>query len=895
MTVFITKHYSSQYAQFIVMCVVLMMSWPSLGLSAPERLREQALNYHRAGQLKQARAVYRKILKQRQRTQSKHPLQIVKSLADLAQVEIDRGKFDEAEHWLRQALYLISDHQIDDSVVVAKIYQIQGTHAYYQGRYQQAFEWYTKALRRHQILFTNNHPLVAESLNGLAMVHYAQQDYQAAQQLLHQAHAIYVNSNASATLAGATVLNNLGLVTQARADSTTAINHLQQALLIQRHILPDHHPSIAETLHNLASVYFDQGLYPQATKLLKSSLDVTQSNSQQGYPSKAHTLDMLSVINSILGRYEIALKYARRATRIYFKRITSNTPRPLLSGSFSEHRSIRFLFEHHIEALIELKKYRNKPDDQSYQKELFRQMQLAHISTSGHALLARYVQSTGINHTGTLTTVSINETQLLLADDEAVLLYYLGVNHGYLMLVSQQTIRFQQLDLNQQTIHRWLQPLFASLKNPAATRISEIRTFDLDSALMLYRKLIEPVANDLDTIKHLLVIKDPEFEQLPFPLLVTTPSDIDIQRFTQFSGYRSVDWLIKHYAVSELPGVRALSVLRATNTTQRPNKPLIAFGAPDLSVDVKIHHNISQSTRKNKQTLIRPNQHDSVSTGNTAKKRYNVSQSTPRNQLSEIRLERDQYRPSNQTILKPRYNLSQSTPQSSVSLVPTRATSTLSINRRELRQLPKLNNAASELKQLANLLNVSESVVITGKQATESRLKETTLSDYQILAFATHGLTAQQSARLNGPAQAALLLTPPETPTEFDDGLLIAEEIAQLDLNADWVILSACNTGVNDPVSLTGLARAFFLAGSRSLLVSYWNLESRAARELNIGLFKQIADKPHIRRAEALRQSMLKFLQPGMQTYYAHPYFWAPFTIIGEGGSLDSSHINISH
>lgn len=105
--------------------------------------------------------------------------------------------------------------------------------------------------------------------------------------------------------------------------------------------------------------------------------------------------------------------------------------------------------------------------------------------------------------------------------------------------------------------------------------------------------------------------------------------------------------------------------------------------------------------------------------------------------------------------------------------------------------------------------------------------------------------------------------------------------------------MSACNTGVNDPVSLTGLARAFFLAGSRSLLVSYWNLESRAARELNIGLFKQIADKPHIRRAEALRQSMLKFLQPGMQTYFSHPYFCAPFTIIGEGGSLDSSHINI--
>jgi CHAT domain-containing protein len=95
--------------------------------------------------------------------------------------------------------------------------------------------------------------------------------------------------------------------------------------------------------------------------------------------------------------------------------------------------------------------------------------------------------------------------------------------------------------------------------------------------------------------------------------------------------------------------------------------------------------------------------------------------------------------------------------------------------------------------------------------------KRTQLADYGIVYFATHGLVAGD---VKGLAEPSLVLSIPRQPTEFDDGLLTASEVAQLKLNADWVVLSACNTIAGDKPgadALSGLARSFFYAGARAL------------------------------------------------------------------------------
>ena len=115
--------------------------------------------------------------------------------------------------------------------------------------------------------------------------------------------------------------------------------------------------------------------------------------------------------------------------------------------------------------------------------------------------------------------------------------------------------------------------------------------------------------------------------------------------------------------------------------------------------------------------------------------------------------------------------------------------------------------------------------------------------------------------------------------------------MAQLDLNADWVILSACNTAsAGDMVgaeALSGLARAFFYAGARALLVSHWYVDSDGAVKLTTRAIRELRQDPKIGRAEALRRAMLALMadtsRPADSMPAAHPAVWAPFVVVGEG------------
>ena len=122
--------------------------------------------------------------------------------------------------------------------------------------------------------------------------------------------------------------------------------------------------------------------------------------------------------------------------------------------------------------------------------------------------------------------------------------------------------------------------------------------------------------------------------------------------------------------------------------------------------------------------------------------------------------------------------------------------------------------------------------------------------------------------------------------------MLTASEVALLKLDADWVILSACNTASSDgepgAEGLSGLARSFFYAGACSLLVSHWPVGTNSAVELTTGIFEEMKTNPEIGRAEALRRSMTRLINNQAHPEYAHPYFWAPFVVVGEGANIQT-------
>jgi CHAT domain-containing protein len=200
--------------------------------------------------------------------------------------------------------------------------------------------------------------------------------------------------------------------------------------------------------------------------------------------------------------------------------------------------------------------------------------------------------------------------------------------------------------------------------------------------------------------------------------------------------------------------------------------------------------------------------------------------------------------------------------------------------------LPPLPDTADELNAVARDLGGAAADIHLGADASETTVKRTPLADFAIIYFATHGLVAGD---VKGIAEPSLALSLPKQPSALDDGLLTASEVAQLKLNADWVVLSACNTIAGDKPgaeALSGLARAFFYAGAKALLVTHWAVASEAATRLTTSTFDRLKADPGLSRAEALRQAMLAYLNDTSSARNAYPAFWGPFALIGDGAAV---------
>jgi hypothetical protein len=192
--------------------------------------------------------------------------------------------------------------------------------------------------------------------------------------------------------------------------------------------------------------------------------------------------------------------------------------------------------------------------------------------------------------------------------------------------------------------------------------------------------------------------------------------------------------------------------------------------------------------------------------------------------------------------------------------------------------LARLSETRSEVVAMAKSLGADpETSVLAGSAATEPAVGGAALDGYRVVAFATHGLMAGEL----GLAQPALVLTPSNTKGAGGDGLLTVEEILGLSLDADWVILSACNTAAGDAPSssewLSGLAKAFLFAGARSLLVSQWPVPSASTVTLTTTLLEGVA-RDGLEPAEAHRRAMAAVQRIPR---YSHPRYWAGFNLVG--------------
>ncbi len=344
--------------------------------------------------------------------------------------------------------------------------------------------------------------------------------------------------------------------------------------------------------------------------------------------------------------------------------------------------------------------------------------------------------------------------------------------------------------------------------------------FDTTLANQLYDALLKPVEPGWKGAQTLFVVADGALAQLPLGVLVTqpTPRPADAAGQPMFAGYKTVPWLAREVAITQLPAASSLATLRALPAASASRKAFIGFGDPVFG------------------------SRQVADTGGLT--------------LRGVRLA-----------------------MRSIPKVERADTA-------ELAMLPRLPDTADEVRSIARALNADpERDVFVGSAATERTVKAM-LGDRRVVVFATHGLVPGD---LDGLTQPALALTSPQAGGD-GDGLLTMDEVLGLKLDADWVVLSACNSAAGDGAgaeAISGLGRAFFYAGARALLVSNWPVETTSARALTTDVFKRQAQNPGLGRAEALRQAELALIDgPGAPQFsYAHPIFWAPFSLVGDGGS----------
>lgn len=443
--------------------------------------------------------------------------------------------------------------------------------------------------------------------------------------------------------------------------------------------------------------------------------------------------------------------------------------------------------------------------------------------------------------------LEVREAQALLNEDEAMLMVLVSDDASYIWGITRDKADWARSEtLSTTTLAEKVKALRASMEvdqsrgrrrepapDTAAALEPQAVAFDRKLAHELYRELIAPLEPVIGDKQVLLTNVTGALTSLPLALLVTEePSGDDRDNLTLVE----TKWLSDRFALAELPSVSSLRALRCLLISSK------AAAHPGCS------------------KIAISNNHARAVSGDVVLAGYGAP-----------------------TLLGGTGATRAIDPEQAGDMYDGKLADT-----EKLRQMAYLDAAKAELERLGQQFGKRAAIII-GDDATETAVKQSeVIPRSRFLVFSTHGLLATE---VGDNAEPGLVFTPPPAAqkSELDDGLLTASEAAQLRIAADLVVLSACNTAAGDgkpgAEGLSGLARAFFFAGARSMLVSHWAVSDQATSLLMQQTFANIEDGDIAGRARALQAAMKAVREGGSLYQFASPKYWAAFTLVGEPGA----------
>lgn len=826
-------------------------------------LGEEANAAFQAGRYVDAERLYRQILERREQRQGEDSLGVVLAQNRLGYSLIEIGRFAEAEQVLRRALASAEQIAGGDGPSVAMTLNNLGYALRRQGRPAEAEAIIRRGLAMRERLLGPDHPDVASSLVTLAQALGVNRRAAEAEPLLLRALAIREKALgpdhplvAATSAIMAAVLRNQGKTAEAEAV-------LRRSVAVLEARLGPQHPRVAMALNALGMAQLAQKRFADAETTFRRVAEIRAAIFGPQHPDTAQAYGNLAYAVASQQRAEEALEAIRRATAIHIARRESENLRRD-DAAEGERRTARWLFTRHV-GIAYANGQRTPEKRPEMSREAFEMAQWAQAGAVGGALArmaARFAAGDGPLAALVRERQDVQNRRQVL--DRALIDAATRPAEERDRAQERQTrAEIVALDQRQAALDARLEKEFPRYEELASARplaISRVR--DLlakDEAMLVYLVRDDDaflwVVRKDRVIWRKLRAERRELDQAVMALRAwLDPADNPSMAPMPLAAAHDLYREILPNAEADLDGIRRLLIV--------PDGPL-------------------QSLPFNVLVTAPPAADSTYATAPWLIRKYAL---TLLPSVSSLRALRAVARATTQR--EPFIGFGDpdlaGTGAGKRAAPPPRVEHGIA-DVAAVRAMEPLPEAAAELRDMAKGFRAAPAAVHLRRAATETAIKSADLSRYRVIAFATHGLMAGEFGENSEPA---LVLTPPARGTTADDGLLMASEVAQLKLDADWVILSACNTAAPDGTpgaeGLSGLAKAFIYAGARSLLVSHWAVASDAAVKLTTGTVQAMDREPGIGRAEALRRSMLALIDDRAM---AHPMFWAPFVLVGEGGA----------
>jgi CHAT domain-containing protein/Tfp pilus assembly protein PilF len=853
-------------------------------LDVPKTLKNLGLLAQERGNLHDAEEYFLRGLAMEEKL-APGSLDVALSLGNLGLLAFDRGDLLKAEEYHHKALALEEKLAPEGRDRAGSLTNL-GIVAWYRGNLEKAEEYYQRAL----ILLQKTAPesgLVADVLDDLGHVARDRNDLQKAEQYYRQAMAIEEKTVVPGSLAYAKSLTNLGNVAQDSGDLTKAEEYLLRSLEIAQKTAPGGLVA-AEDLNSLGTVVADRGDFDKAQKYYQGALEIREKVSP-GSKDYAETLAALAGVMSRKGQLDAAAPLFEQALDA-LDRQTAH-----LGGSDEARSSFRARYVGYYQNYIDLLIRQKHPEAAFQVLERSRARTLLEVLASAHVnirkgiapvlldqeqslgaefaaktnrrirllsdkhteqqvaavnqeiekLLARrkdveeQIRASSPGYAALIqpTPLSAREVQQQLLEDNTLLLAYsLGEERSYVFAVTPGSLNAYELpkrsEIEAAALHVYD---LVSARNRPVDR--ELRPF-LDGRATEYGKaattlsemVLGPVVAQLRQ-KRLVIVADGALQYVPFGALPMPAPGAQLASETQ-SPDRSgaVPLVAEHEELANLPAASVLAILRSEAGARKPApKNLAVLADPVFSAsDVRVN-NGPAAQQHNDAVRSELEQKEKLSASNEASE--NLTRSA--NDLGLATGSGGPYLPR------------------------------LPFSRREAMAILSLVPAGQGMKALD--FNASRATV-TGPE----------LAHYRIVHFATHGLLDNEHPELSG-----LVLSLVDDHGKPENGFLDLEDIYNLNLSADLVVLSACETGLGKQIrgeGLVGLTRGFMYAGATRVVASLWSVDDEATKELMTRFYKAM-EQQGMSPAQALRQAQVAMMERGR---WHDPYYWAGFVLQGE-------------